>query len=220
MPERCKEYITEVKGISADITIRADLYNFDLWSTLSEKDAIYLESGRQYHINLLNFNGMVLHSSAIEYNGKAYLFSGPSGMGKSTHTRLWQSLYGDAVQVFNDDKPALRRLEDGWFAYGTPWCGKDGINQNKKVPLGGICFLKRGEENKIRRLDSKEAMQNILWQTTRKLKDPKKMMALLDLVDKLVREIPIFELECTKEIDAAILSSKTMTAVRENNYEN
>ena len=220
MPERCKEYITEVKGISADITIRADLYNFDLWSTLSEKDAIYLESGRQYHINLLNFNGMVLHSSAIEYNGKAYLFSGPSGMGKSTHTRLWQSLYGDAVQVFNDDKPALRRLEDGWFAYGTPWCGKDGINQNKKVPLGGICFLKRGKENKIRRLDSKEAMQNILWQTTRKLKDPKKMMALLDLVDKLVREIPIFELECTKEIDAAILSSRTMTAVRENNYEN
>ena len=111
-------------------------------------------------------------------------------------------------------------MDDGWYAYGTPWCGKDGINQNKKVPLGAICFIKRGQENKIRRLDIKEAVPNILRQTTRKLKDPKKMMSLLDLVDKLVREIPIFELECTKEIDAAKLSSETMTAVRENNYEN
>lgn len=210
MPERCKEYITTDKGDSADITIRADLYKYDRWPTLSENDAIYMESGFQFYLNLLLFNGMMLHASAIEYNGKAYLFSGPSGMGKSTHTRLWQSLYGDAVQVFNDDKPALRRLDDGWFAYGTPWCGKDGINQNKKVPLGGICFLKRGEENKIRRLDKKEAMQNVLWQTTRKLKDVNKMTALLGLVDKLVREIPIFELECTKDPSAAILSSETM----------
>ena len=210
MPERCEEYITEDKGNSADITIRADLYNFNRWSTLSENDAIYMESCFQFYKALLDFNGMMLHASAIEYNGKAYLFSGPSGMGKSTHTRLWQSLYGDAVQVFNDDKPALRSLDGKWFAYGTPWCGKDGINQNKKVPIGGICFLKRGEENKIRRLDKKEAMQNVLWQTTRKLKDINKMTALLGLVDNLVREIPIFELECTKEPEAAILSSTTM----------
>ena len=210
MPERCEEYITEDKGNSADITIRADLYNFNRWSTLSENDAIYMESCFQFYKALLDFNGMMLHASAIEYNGKAYLFSGPSGMGKSTHTRLWQSLYGDDVQVFNDDKPALRRLDDKWFAYGTPWCGKDGINQNKKVPIGGICFLKRGEENKIRRLDKKEAMQNVLWQTTRKLKDINKMTALLGLVDNLVREIPIFELECTKDQEAAILSSTTM----------
>lgn len=45
------------------------------------------------------------------------------------------------MQVFNDDKPALRRLDGRWYAYGTPWCGKDGINLNQKWPLGGICFL-------------------------------------------------------------------------------
>ena len=212
MIQRCQEYKVADKGNSADITIRADLYKLDSWPNLSENDAIYMESCFQFYKAILDFNGMMLHASAIEYNGKAYLFSGPSGMGKSTHTRLWQSLYGDAVQVFNDDKPALRRLDDGWFAYGTPWCGKDGINQNKKVPLGGICFLKRGENDKIRRLDKKEAMQNVLWQTTRKLKDINKMTALLTLVDKLVREVPVFELECTKEQSAAVLSSKTMVA--------
>lgn len=53
-------------------------------------------------------------------------------------------------------------------------------------------------------------MQNVLWQTTRKTKDVNKMTALFGLVDKLVREIPIFELECTKDPSAAILSSETM----------
>lgn len=209
MPERCKDYLV-VKEKSADIEIRANLYRIDRWPSLSEELAIYMESGLQFYRKLLFFDGMMLHASAIEYQGKAYLFSGPCGMGKSTHTRLWHSLYGDEVQFFNDDKPALRRLDDKWFAYGTPWCGKDGINQNKKVPLGGICFLRRGETDEIRRLDKKEAMQYVLWQTTSKLKDPNKMTKLLSLVDKLVREIPIFELRCTKEQSAAILSSKTM----------
>ena len=210
MLDRSKEYLIEKNGVGADIIIRADLYKLERWPTLSEDDAIYMESCFQFYRALLDFNGMMLHASALEYNGRAYLFSGPCGMGKSTHTRLWQSIYGDDVQVFNDDKPALRRLEGKWFAYGTPWCGKDGINQNKKVPLGGICFLKRGETDKIRRLEPKEAMQKIIWQTTRRLADINKMNALLELVDKLVCEIPIFELECTKEPSAAYLSSEIM----------
>ena len=210
MLERCKSYLIEVEGRSAEIKIRANLYRLDKMEQLTREDAIYLETGYWFYWSLIDFNGMMLHASAIEYQGKAYLFSGPCGMGKSSHTRLWHALYGDEVQFFNDDKPALRRLDDKWFAYGTPWCGKDGINQNKKVPLGGICFLRRGENDEIRRLDKKEAMQYVLWQTTSKLKDVNKMTKLLSLVDKLVREIPIFELKCTKEQSAALLSSKTM----------
>ena len=210
MAERCKKYLTEAKEKSADIEIRADLYKIGNWTGLSEEDEIYLESGCQFYYQLLFYDGLMLHASAVEYQGKAFLFSGPCGMGKSTHTRLWHALYGDDVQFFNDDKPALRRLDDKWFAYGTPWCGKDGINQNKKVPLGGICFLRRGETDEIRRLDKKEAMQYVLWQTTSKLKDANKLTKLLSLVDKLVREIPIFELRCTKEQSAALLSSQTM----------
>ena len=66
------------------------------------------------------YNGLMLHASAAALGGRAYLFSGPCGRGKSTHTRLWQQTFGEAVQVFNDDKPALRRLDGRWYAYGTP----------------------------------------------------------------------------------------------------
>lgn len=205
---RCREYLTDEK-VSTDIIISVDLYEPQRYKYNNIEMVSYMESGRQFCHQLLNYNGLYLHSSAIEWDGKAYLFSGPSGMGKSTHTRLWQSVYPDA-KVFNDDKPALRRLDGHWFAYGTPWCGKDGININMKVPLGGICFLRRGESNAIRRLSPLEASAQIISQTIHRFKSEDRLDLLLSHVDKLVREIPVYELCCTPTTDAALLSSETM----------
>ena len=168
-----------------------------------------MESGWQFYLQLLKFNGLMLHASAVAMHGNAYLFSGPCGRGKSTHTRLWQSAFGEAASVFNDDKPALRRLDNGWFAYGTPWCGKDGINKNEKWPLAGICFLKKAERNRIRRLTPEEALPLLLGQTTFRL-TPNNMSLLLTHVDCLLREVPVYELENTPTESAARLSYETM----------
>lgn len=170
---------------------------------------VYLESGWQFYTQLLKFNGLMLHASAVAMNGNAYLFSGPCGRGKSTHTRLWQSAFGEAASVFNDDKPALRRLDTGWFAYGTPWCGKDGINKNEKWPLAGICFLKKAEHNRIRQLTPEEALPLLLGQTTYRLR-PENMNLLLPHMDQLLREVPVYELENTPTESAARLSYETM----------
>jgi len=160
------------------------------------------------------YNGLMLHASAAALGGRAYLFSGPCGRGKSTHTRLWQQTFGEAVQVFNDDKPALRRLDGRWYAYGTPWCGKDGINLNQKWPLGGICFLEKSQENRIRRLSAAEALPLILAQTTYRL-PPQYMELLLASLDSLLREIPVFLLENRSEEAAARLSFETMRRAEE-----
>lgn len=205
---RCREYLTQEQG-NADIIISADLFRPEKYTRLDANGIVYMESGYQFCYQLIQYNGLYLHSSAVELDGKAYLFSGPSGMGKSTHTRLWQTVYPDA-KVFNDDKPALRRLDGHWFAYGTPWCGKDGININMKVPLGGICFLRRGESNAIRRLSPLEASAQIISQTIHRFKSEDRLDLLLSHVDKLVREIPVYELCCTPTTDAALLSSETM----------
>ena len=209
LSSRCAEYLYE-KCREPDIVISEVRYKPEKWSTLSYNDMCYMESGVQFSTQLLKFNGFYLHSSAVELDGKAYLFSGPSGMGKSTHTRLWKSVFGEAAQVFNDDKPALRRIDGKWFAYGTPWCGKDRINQNKKVPLAGICFLKRGEENKIRRLEPKEAFPLLMSQTIRKFRKSESLDLLLENLNLLLKEIPIFELENKPVAEAAMLSHKTM----------
>ncbi|MBO5111539.1 MAG: hypothetical protein J6D21_12600 [Clostridia bacterium] len=169
-----------------------------------------MESGSQFYFKLMDFNGMMLHASAVELDGRAYLFSGPSGMGKSTHTRLWQSTFGENAKVFNDDKPALRLLDGRWFAYGTPWCGKDGININMKVPLAGICFLRRGKTNEIRRLPPQEAAARILGQTPWRFKKVENLDKLLNLVNQLIRDIPVYELYNLPEPEAAQLSYETM----------
>ena len=213
MSPRCKKYfVCEEKP---DIIIDASKYRYHVWPAANEDGVAYMESGLQFYTNLLRYNGLMLHSSAVEYKGKAYLFSGPCGVGKSTHTRLWQQTFGPAAQIINDDKPALRFLNQRWYAYGTPWCGKDGINQNKKVPLAGICFLKQSDSNSIRQLTDKEATQSIIAQTTYRLRDVKYVDLMLQNVERLVQYIPVFELKNRPDTDAVQLSYETMSRMAE-----
>lgn len=206
---RCEAYL-DIQEALPDIAIKEEGYRLHLYPGQPYEVTAYMESGLQFYGALLKFGGMMLHSSAVEVDGRAYLFSGDSGVGKSTHTRQWQKLFGEKAQIFNDDKPALRKVDGIWYAYGTPWCGKDGINQNKKVPLAGICFLKQAEENRITLLSPTEAMFKIIAQTRRKFYKAETLDNMLSLVDQLVRDIPIFELENRPEPEAAKLSYETM----------
>ena len=214
MASRCKDYMYQGKD-GADVIIRTDLLKRDVPEGLTEEQNIYLLSGWYFYGGLLKHSGMMLHASAVEYEGKAYLFSAPSGTGKSTHTRIWQKEFGDAARVFNDDKPALRYLDGTWYAYGTPWCGKDGININMKVPLAGICFLKQASHNSIRRLSHQEAVSRIISQTLRAFSRVSHMDLMLKHLDSLVRDIPVFELENRPEPEAARLSYETMRRAAE-----
>lgn len=210
LASRCRDYQIQ-ENLPADITIREELYRVENYPNLTYNQAVYLASGFQFYRRLLQFNGMMLHASAVAVDGRAYLFSGPCGMGKSTHTKLWQQRFGEGAVVFNDDKPALRRIDGVWYAYGTPWCGKDGINKNMKVPVAGICFLKRGEQNAIRRLSDRDACFSVISQTTRRFKTSEQLSEMLTLAEQLVREVPVFELKNKPELEAARLSYETMS---------
>ena len=191
-----------------DIIIREDRYKLHRWRNASHELAVYLESGFQFYRHLLRFNGMMLHASAVELDGKAYLFSAPSRTGKSTHTSLWMKEFTNA-RIINDDKPAIRIEADGIFVYGTPWSGKNNEHRNVKVPLHGIAFLQRGNENKIVPCDGKIAIQKLLEQTIRP-SEKKLVSLLLDHISALVERVPIYLLTCTPEPAAAHVSYETM----------
>ncbi len=208
MEQRCRSYQAE-EACTPDIVIDAALYETARWPGVDFDSVCHMEACRQFYWQLPKFDGLMLHASALEYDGKAYLFSGPSTVGKSTHAGLWKTLLAD-VTFLNDDKPALR-LQDGiWYASGTPWCGKDGINTNKTAPLAGICFLKQAQHNAIRRLSPREAMVRVLFQSTKHIPDPALVSRLLGLVDSLVQTVPVYELENTPTLEAARLSFQTM----------
>ena len=210
LPSCCREYLWNGEG-NADVIIHPERYHPEKYGpNVTADDVAYMESARQFYVALLSWNGFYLHASAVELDGRAYLFSGDSGVGKSTHTRLWQQEFGRAAQVFNDDKPALRCLEGIWYAYGTPWCGKDHINRNRKVPIAGICFLKQAEQNRIRRLAPLEVIRRVMTQTIHRFESEERLNLMLEHLDKLVEMIPVYELENRPEPEAVRLSYETM----------
>ena len=143
-----------------------------------------------FNRSIIRHRAMLVHSSALICGGKAYLFSADSGVGKSTHTRLWLDAFGDEVHIMNDDKPVLRIYDDRILACGTPFDGGSGIALNETYPLGAIIFIERGEENSVRVPSDKEVIQKLYFQTARMV-GPKTAQEMLINFDLLIarREI-------------------------------
>ena len=81
---------------------------------------------------------LLFHSSVTVREGKAYMFLGHSGTGKSTHSRQWLTAFEDAW-LLNDDNPAVRLMESGEvWVYGTPWSGKTACYKNEKAPVQAL----------------------------------------------------------------------------------
>lgn len=168
----------------------------------------YMLSGTKFYIELIKRGGMMLHSSAVALDGKAYLFSGNSGVGKSTHTGYWLDLFPEAY-ILNDDKPALIPHEGFVTAYGTPWSGKHDISRNEGLPVGGIAFIERSDHNFIEPMPAKQAAAGLVAQTVRHIKR-ERMEAMLDTLMNVIRNVPIYRLGCINDRSAAELASRAM----------
>ena len=154
---------------------------------------------------LLERDTLLLHGSTVAVDGQAYLFTAPCRTGKSTHTRLWRELFGDRAVMVNDDKAFLALRPDGVWAYGSPWMGKHGIGNNISVPLKGICFLRRGTENKIQKAQPDKWLPGLIHQCFM----PEERY--LSLVSQLAQRIPLWEMNCTKDPQAAAIAYEAMS---------
>ena len=159
--------------------------------------------------HLLHSGVLLFHGSAVALDGQGYLFTADCGTGKSTHTRYWRQVFGDRAVMINDDKPFLKFTETGVLACGAPWSGKHGLDSNITVPLKGICILRRGPENKIRPISRDEALE-MLHKQACPPREPEDMALWQSLVDKLSITVPLWEMECTKDPEAALISQAAM----------
>lgn len=177
---------------------------------LSLEDCEYMSTGRSFYTQLMRYEGMMLHSSCVVMDGNAYLFTAPSGTGKSTHTTLWLKQFGDRAFILNDDKPALRFESGTWYAYGTPWSGKHDISRNIRVPVKAIAVVERSEINEIERYNSNDVIHFLLTQVVRP-KNVEYRTILLELLDKLLTMVPIWKLKCNMNPEAALISYQAMS---------
>lgn len=205
----CRDYITDTPG--EVISISDEELAFEKQDDENFSDA-YLESLAVYRKiceRLLDEDILLFHCSALAIDGKAYLFTGPSGTGKSTHARLWRERFGEQVTMINDDKPLLAFGENGIAVYGTPYSGKHRLQTNTCAPVEGIVFLKQAPENRIRRMTASEAYPSLLSQTYRR-SDPAGTIRTMDLVQKLTG-LPVFALDCTISQEAVELAYQALT---------
>lgn len=208
--EQAEKYITEpVKMVDIAIESYHDYYQL-LYPQMDDDTCEYMGTGRSFYTKLIEYDGLMLHSSAVVVGGKAYLFTAHSGTGKSTHTNLWLESFSDSF-IINDDKPALRRIDDIWYAYGTPWSGKFDISVNTRAPLAGIAVLERDVNNSIERCSAKEAILKIYAQLYRRTETAQFREKQLELLDKLLTEVPVWKLKCNMDPEAAIVSYEAMS---------
>lgn len=157
---------------------------------------------------LLRYRVLLFHGSTVAVDGKAYLFTAPCGTGKSTHTRLWREVFGSRAVMVNDDKPFLRLDGEQVLACGAPWSGKHGLDSNISVPLAGICILERGREDAIRR--ATEAETAFLFSQSHRPEDPALQPLAAELTAQLIRQVPVWQMRCTKDASAARVAWEAM----------
>ena len=220
--EYCRAYLTERQ---AELFVEVTQDDLAYEQQMLEKEALeeglrirkftgpFLERAaiqRKIATELLNRNTVLLHGSTVGVDGAAYLFTAPCGTGKSTHTRFWREVFGPRAVMVNDDKAFLQITESCVFAYGSPWSGKHGLETNICLPLKGICFLRRGEETVICQAKTEACIGELQHQCFIP-GTPWGQTQALTLVNTLSQTVPLWEMACTKEPEAALAAYHAMS---------
>ena len=150
---------------------------------------------RKAATDLLDRDIFVMHGSVVELDGAGYAFLAPSGVGKTTQTRLWQQYFGERLRVINGDKPLIRMESGGFRAYGTPWRGKENLGCNASVPLKAIFFLTRSDTPSAVPAGHEQVVERLFRQLLLP-REANRMVRLLDMADRLVSTLPFYMLNC------------------------
>lgn len=192
----CKDYIVQSNNI--DICVESkqeDILRFSEGSSLEMGEFISLYEA--IASQLAAFNRVLIHGSVIEYKGLAYLFLADSGVGKSTHIKLWKDNI-EGITIINGDKPIL---DDKGNIYGTPWAGKERWNTNTSAKLAGIVLLSRDTYNHIEEATYANNLENVLNRVYRGTNFDISM----SIIDKAFKNVPLYKLGCTIDPQAAFI---------------
>lgn len=162
-----------------------------------------------YFMSFISTKGFLgLHASAINYQNEAILFSAPSGTGKSTQANLWKSIFNNITYI-NDDKPLIKFEDDQFYVYGSPWSGKNSINTNTKVPLKAIIFLNQHKDNFVADIADNDKIVYLIKNMHRP-QDQKTYDLLLEVINLIIKFVPIYIYNCNMEDDAVYTLHKKL----------
>lgn len=161
------------------------------WKTTNSLFEILFRNCLVFH------NGIVLHGSAIAWEGKAIIFTAPAGTGKTTQSDLWKTHMG--ATVLNGDRPAIAMDENKAYVYGTPWSGSAKEYSNSRAPLSALVILEQAPENSVRQLNTFEALPKIMPRFFLPYNQKNMMNAAMSTIEKILLTTNIYLLQCTPD---------------------
>ncbi len=200
-----RDYFTDEKADFSVFATQEDINTERELSGTSYQDAYYESTAlyRKIAERMPEYDGFLFHGSVIELNGKAYVITASSGVGKTTHTRLWLSEFGEEVRIINGDKPIIRFIDGIPYACGTPWMGKEGYGTNAMCELSGFVFLSRGEKNLAKEISASDALVRFMTQIYLPKKNKKNLLKTMQLADRVIKNSKLIHLECNMDKEAA-----------------
>ena len=179
----------------------------------------YLESialYRQIAERLPYFDAVVFHGAVIAYRGHAYAFTARSGVGKTTHIRLWLERFGGEVHVLNGDKPILRVIDGVVYAAGTPWRGKEGYGVPEMLPLRAVAFINRADEPSATQITTSDALTRFASQVYIP-NEPRAALKSLSVLNKIISGVKLYDVGATMQPESAEVSFAALTAEDQKN---
>ncbi len=218
--ELCYDYLTEKNPFFSVSLSNEDFLNEIAVLDKSGKqtlDEIYLESTAVYRKickELIKYDAFMMHSAAIKLGETAVAFIGKSGAGKTTQSMFWVKELG--AEYINGDKPLIRLIDGKFYAFGTPWSGKERFNNNIFAELKSLVLVQKSDSNRIEKLSPYEALPIVLNQI-HFWNDEAVVQKIMDMVDTLLLNVDVFRLYCKKEPASANLAYNRIMKSQEEN---
>lgn len=176
------------------------------WEENKHRSMLRFSMWMAFAIAIAAKGGIPIHSSVIVHSGKAALFLGESGTGKSTHTRLWRENIEGAA-LLNDDSPILRAEGGKVMAYGSPWSGKTPCYKNESYPVAAIVRLSQAPQNKMIPLSKIRGFSAIYPSCPPAFAHDEGLSDhICAIISSILKMVPVYHLECLPDREAALLS--------------
>ena len=196
------EPLFTVSASDADIEREYDYSGVRTRPEYTENIVMY----RKIAERLPDYDAVVFHGVMLEVEGVAYAITAHSGVGKTTHSRLFLEKFSDRARILNGDKPIIRMINGMPYACSTPWMGKENYGYNAIRPLGAIGFLSRSEINKSKKISVDSAVIKFMNQVYL-AKDDRLMLARsMRVCDAILSSVPLYEFGCNMAADAPLVS--------------
>lgn len=217
-PDGCRSFFDAPKDLTPYALARTD-------HVAGTVEVAYLQKGAHcvsqmdnsfFHLGfeglLIRHDRVCFHAACVATGYGGILFSGPSGIGKSTQASLWQTHRG--ARLLNGDRPILQRTERGFLAWGSPYAGSSRCHVNASVPVKALVFLAQEPSNRLRRLKTAEAFRRIYAGLTMYTWDPEFMNRACDLALELASSVRCWEFGCVPDETAVAFLEQQLKEAR------